>query len=100
MTAQARSGAMVAPCCLPKVAHGTPPLTIPCQVLGGIGVLEMAQPLDTERVTLLLVERGVWLRPFGKLLYAMPPFVISERELAAVTDAMAAVVDAVEREAM
>ena len=74
------------------------PLTV--QVLGGIGVLEMAQPLDTERVTQLLVERGVWLRPFGKLLYAMPPFVISERELAAVTDAMAAVVDAVEREAL
>ena len=74
------------------------PLTV--QVLGGIGVLEMAQPLDTERVTKLLVERGVWLRPFGKLLYAMPPFVISERELAAVTDAMAAVVDAVEREAL
>ena len=70
------------------------------QVLGGIGVLEMAQPLDMERVTKLLVERGVWLRPFGKLLYAMPPFVISERELAAVTDAMAAVVDAVEREAI
>jgi adenosylmethionine-8-amino-7-oxononanoate aminotransferase len=70
------------------------------RVLGGIGVLEMAQPLDTERVTKLLVERGVWLRPFGKLLYAMPPFVISERELAAVTDAMAAVVDAVEREAL
>ena len=70
------------------------------QVLGGIGVLEMTQPLDMERVTKLLVQRGVWLRPFGKLLYAMPPFVISERELAAVTDAMAAVVDAVEREAM
>jgi hypothetical protein len=36
----------------------------------------------------------------GKLLYAMAPFIISERELAAVTDAMAAVVDAVEREAL
>ena len=66
------------------------------QVLGGIGVLEMAQPLDMERVTKLLVERGVWLRPFGKLLYAMPPFVITPAELAAVTDAMRAVVEAVE----
>ena len=70
------------------------------RVLGAIGVVEMAAPLDMPSVQALLVERGVWLRPFGKLLYAMPPFVISERELAAVTDAMAAVVDAVEREAM
>ena len=68
------------------------------RVLGAIGVVEMAAPLDMPSVQALLVERGVWLRPFGKLLYAMPPFVISERELAAVTDAMAAVVDAVERE--
>ena len=68
------------------------------QVLGAIGVLEMARPLDVQRVSALLIERGVWLRPFGKLLYAMPPFVISESELAAVTEAMAAVVDAAERE--
>ena len=68
------------------------------QVLGAIGVLEMVRPLDVQRVTALLIERGVWLRPFGKLLYAMPPFVISESELAAVTEAMAAVVDAAERE--
>ena len=93
MPKRGRSGAL-----LPAQSRQCHPLTV--QVLGGIGVLEMAQPLDTERVTKLLVERGVWLRPFGKLLYAMPPFVISERELAAVTDAMAAVVDAVEREAL
>jgi adenosylmethionine-8-amino-7-oxononanoate aminotransferase len=40
-----------------------------------------------------LVERGVWLRPFGKLLYAMPPYVISEDELRQVTDAMRAVLE-------
>ena len=70
------------------------------RVLGAIGVVEMAEPLHMARAQAALVKRGVWLRPFGKLLYAMPPFVISERELAAVTDAMVAVVDAVEREAM
>ena len=74
------------------------PSASPLQVLGAIGVLEMVRPLDVQRVTALLIERGVWLRPFGKLLYAMPPFVISESELAAVTEAMAAVVDAAERE--
>jgi adenosylmethionine-8-amino-7-oxononanoate aminotransferase len=34
------------------------------------------------------VERGVWLRPFGRLVYTMPPFVIEPRDLSLVTGAM------------
>jgi adenosylmethionine-8-amino-7-oxononanoate aminotransferase len=61
------------------------------RVLGAIGVVEMRGEIDTERVVPALVERGVWLRPFGKLLYTMPPYVITERELSEVTESMRAV---------
>jgi adenosylmethionine-8-amino-7-oxononanoate aminotransferase len=48
----------------------------------------MRDDIDLSVVIPRLVERGVWLRPFGKLLYTMPPFVISEPELGQVTAAM------------
>lgn len=62
------------------------------RVLGGIGVVEMAEPVDVPRATDVVVERGVWLRPFGRLLYSMPPFVATSAQVAEVTEAMAAVV--------
>jgi adenosylmethionine-8-amino-7-oxononanoate aminotransferase len=58
------------------------------RVFGAIGVLEMNQQLDVAQVQTRLIERGVWLRPFGKLLYTMPPYVISDDELVQVTGAM------------
>jgi adenosylmethionine-8-amino-7-oxononanoate aminotransferase len=58
------------------------------RVLGAIGVVEMADEIELGVMVPRLVERGVWLRPFGKLLYTMPPYVISERELGEVTQAM------------
>jgi adenosylmethionine-8-amino-7-oxononanoate aminotransferase len=63
------------------------------RVLGAIGVLEMRDPIDVARVVPELVARGVWLRPFGKLLYAMPPYVITPTELTRVTTAMCAVAE-------
>jgi adenosylmethionine-8-amino-7-oxononanoate aminotransferase len=61
------------------------------RVLGAIGVVEMRSDIDIERAVPALVERGVWLRPFGNLLYTMPPYVITERELSEVTEGMRAV---------
>jgi adenosylmethionine---8-amino-7-oxononanoate aminotransferase len=58
------------------------------RVLGAIGVVELEQPVDFARVVPALVERGVWLRPFGKLLYTMPPYVITPGELRQVTAAI------------
>mmetsp|Transcript_19724 Transcript_19724/g.26207 ORF Transcript_19724/g.26207 Transcript_19724/m.26207 type:complete len:275 (+) Transcript_19724:3-827(+) len=58
------------------------------RVLGAIGVLEMKEPLGPEDQDFLVDECGVWLRPFGKLLYTMPPFTISEEELRKITTAM------------
>lgn len=58
------------------------------RVLGAIGVVEMKQPLDMKTVQPWIVDQGVWLRPFGKLLYAMPPFCIGAKELRKITSTM------------
>ncbi len=60
---------------------------------GAIGVVEMKQPLDVAQVQRELIRQGVWLRPFGKLLYAMPPYMIAQEELQQLTDAIRHVVE-------
>jgi len=62
------------------------------RVLGAIGVVELEEPVDMLRVQPLFVDRGVWLRPFGRLVYTMPPYIIDTGDLALVTDAIRAVV--------
>jgi len=58
------------------------------RVLGAIGVLEFNGPLDMQSTQEKLIDAGVWLRPYGKLLYTMPPFIITEAELTTITQAM------------
>jgi adenosylmethionine---8-amino-7-oxononanoate aminotransferase len=67
------------------------------RVLGGIGVVELAAQPDAARLQTALVERGAWVRPFGRLVYAMPPYVSTEQDLAVVTSAMVGAIEEVVR---
>ncbi len=56
--------------------------------LGAIGVIQLKEPADLAEIQPRFVERGVWVRPFGKLLYCMPPFIMKDEDIARVTGAM------------
>ena len=64
------------------------------RTLGAIGVIELHEAVDMQRVQPMFVDKGVWIRPFGKLVYTMPPYTMNEEDLAALTAAMVEVVAA------
>ncbi len=58
------------------------------RIKGGIGVLELKQPVNMASISRRFVDKGVWIRPFGRLVYVMPPYVISDEELDMLLTAM------------
>ena len=62
------------------------------RVLGAIGVVEMKLPVNMRTIQPAFVEAGVWVRPFGKLIYLMPAFIMNDDDLQRLTAAVCAVV--------
>ncbi len=58
------------------------------RVLGAIGVVELHQPVDMKTIQPMFVDHGVWVRPFGRLVYLMPPYIISKSDLNTLTNAV------------
>ena len=61
------------------------------RTLGAVGVVELDEPTDVAAASALALDHGVWLRPFGRLVYTMPPYVTSDEDLATICEAILAV---------
>lgn len=58
------------------------------RILGAIGVVETKTPVDVAKIQAHFVQQGVWIRPFGKLVYIMPPFISEPEHIKALCDAI------------
>jgi adenosylmethionine-8-amino-7-oxononanoate aminotransferase len=62
------------------------------RILGAIGVVELKEPVRMAEIQNAFVEQGVWVRPFGRLVYVMPPYITEDQDLAFLTKSLVKVV--------
>jgi len=70
------------------MAYVNAPKVADVRALGAIGVIEMKEAVDLKSIQEKIIKLGVWLRPFGKVIYTMPPYIIQDHELDIIIDAM------------
>ena len=66
------------------------------RVLGAIGVVELQNPVVMATIQKQFVDKGVWVRPFGRLVYLMPSFIMTDNELSLLTAAVCDVVQSIQ----
>jgi adenosylmethionine-8-amino-7-oxononanoate aminotransferase len=60
------------------------------RTIGAVGVVQLDHPVDVDKATEAAMEQGVWLRPFRDLIYTMPPYVVTDDEVARICAAILA----------
>ena len=70
------------------------PRVVDVRTLGGVGVVQLDHPVDVAAATGAALAKGVWLRPFRDLVYAMPPYVANDEDVTDIAAAIGAAVAA------
>jgi adenosylmethionine---8-amino-7-oxononanoate aminotransferase len=89
-----------------RIQNGLEQGLLPCKelsqvndvrILGAIGVVELNEAVDMKNIVPQFVDAGVWVRPFGKLVYIMPPYIIENEDLKFLTNTMVKVITAMKK---